>query len=168
MRLIRLFGAVVFVLLLVVAGSGSIRAQQSSTFTLLPGGVATITFDAFCTNFGLNFPNGVQAPNTLADDNIRGALGYVQQQGLTGDEANLIQVQNAIWQLQGSGNVQGGVNEQVVSAAQTPPQTPQGTSILDAAQSRQISMTVEAWQPVGEPVQIGQVTDNYFGRGTLR
>jgi hypothetical protein len=171
MRLVRLFGAMVLAALLASAGVKTAGAQQQNpTFTLLPGGTATMTFDAFCTNYGAAFPENVQAPNGLAQDNIRGALAYAQQQGLTSDEANLVQVQNAIWQLQGveAGAADGAVNQDVTNAGQTAPQAPQGTSVLDAAQANQVTVTVESWQSVGDPVQIGQVTDNYFGRGTLR
>jgi hypothetical protein len=142
---------------------------QNQSFTLRPGGTATITFEAFCTDFGKNFPANVQAPNAVAPDKIRAALAYAQSQGLTTDEAKAVQVQNAIWQLSGATGAPAGdaTAQQVVGAANTAPANPQGTSLIDAAKSGQVKLSVAGWQPLGSKVQIGQLNDYFYGRGTL-
>ena len=73
--------------LLLSMAAGSAHAQTSATtnFTLQPGGSATITFEAFCTNFGQKFPTSIQAPNGQAPDNLRGGLAYIQSNNLAGD-----------------------------------------------------------------------------------
>lgn len=165
----RRFGAALLVALLGVLGLGRAQAQPTQTFTLAPGGRATITFIAFCTNYGQNFPDQVQAPDGLADANIRGALAYIQQQGIGDREADALDAQYGIWRVQGvAGSPQGGqIANDVVSAAGTPVQEPQGTSLLDAAQSGQVQVAVASWQPLGQKVDLGTVNDYFYGRGTL-
>lgn len=167
------FGAIVAVALALLAfGSSAALAQTgqgAQTFTLQPNGTATVTFEAFCTNFGQKFPLSVQAPNAVAPDKIRGALAYIQSSNLSADTNKALEAQYAIWQLSGAtGSPAGGADAQaVVSAGNTAPANPQGTSVIDAAKSGQVTVSVASWQPIGDKVPIGAATDNFYGRGTL-
>jgi hypothetical protein len=169
MRLIRLMGAAIIAALIVLGSVGSARAQATETFTLQPGGRATITFEAFCTDFGLAFPASVQVPNALGEPAVRGAMAYIEQQGYAANEQNALEAQYGLWRAVGATNSpQGGqVASDVANAASSAPQDPQGTSLLQAAQAGQVRVTVTSWQPVGQPVAIGAATDNFYGRGTL-
>jgi len=156
---------------LIVAGVRVTQAQGTSTssFTLPAGGTATISFTAFCTNFGQKFPTAVQAPNAVAPDRIRAALAYIQAQNLYSDPQQALEAQYAIWQLAGAtGSPTGGATaQQVVQNATTAPANPQGTSLLDAVTSNQVSVTLASWAPIGQPVPIGNATDNFYGEGTV-
>jgi hypothetical protein len=170
MRLIRIAGALMLLALACATGANAALAQTSSqTFTLEPGGKATVTFEGFCTNFGQKFPTSIQAPNGLADDKVRGALAYIQSNNLAADVNKALDAQYAIWQLQGAtGSPAGGdTAKAVVSAASTAPTNPQGTSVVDAAKGGQVRVTLDTWQPIGDKVQIGSATDNFYGRGTV-
>jgi len=150
--------------------SHSALAQTApTTFTLQPGGRATITFEAFCTNFGQKFPQAIQAPNALGPDNIRAALAYIQSNNLAADPAKALEGQYAIWQLTGAtGSPAGGADAKaVVAAAASAPASASGTSVVDAAKANQVSVTLASWQPIGDKVQIGSAMDNFYGRGTL-
>jgi hypothetical protein len=161
-----------------VLGIQGARAQtgQSATgvetFRLAPGGRATVTFEAFCSQFGEAFPASVEAPSGTAPDNVRAALFYARQQGLTGSDQQALQVQYALWQLLGAVDSPRGeqaAQDVVAQAGTTPPAAPQGAvSVVEASQKGNVRLTVDSWQPVGQPVQITQTaTDNFYGRGTL-
>ena len=171
MRSIRIMGAVVALLALFGARGQTAQAQTGTaqSFTLQPGGRASVTFEAFCTNFGQKFPTSIQAPNTVAAHNIRGALAYIQGNNLAADPTKALEAQYAIWQLSGAtGSPAGGdPAKAVVNAATTVPANPQGTSVVEAAKAGQVSVAINSWQAVGTPVQIGSATDNFYGRGTL-
>jgi LPXTG-motif cell wall-anchored protein len=111
----------------------------------------------------------LQAPNAAADNNVRGALAYIQQNNLSADENKALEAQYGIWQLRGAtGSPAGGdVAKAVVNAGNTPPAAPQGTSLLDAAKAEQIRLTLGTWGPIGNPVPIGSASDNFYGRGNL-
>lgn len=175
MRLIRWAVIALLPALLFVVGAGRVGAQQGTqtggveTFTLAPGATATITFTAFCTEFGVDFPESVEAPSALAEQSIRNALAYIQSEGLD-DAANAEEVQYAIWQLSGAtDSPQGGqIAADVVAAAETALEEPaEGTSLLDAVTAGQVEVTLDSWEALGEPIQIGEVTDNFYGQGTL-
>jgi len=172
MRPIRILGASLLALLFSIAGTGAALAQtgqSNQSFTLQPGGRATITFEAFCTDFGKKFPLSIQMPNAVAEDNVRGALGYIQSNNLAADPTTALEAQYAIWQVRGATDSPAGGDQAktVANAASNPPVNPQGTSIVDAAKSGQVQVTVSSWQPVGDKVQLGPATDNFYGRGTL-
>lgn len=175
MRLIRWAVIALLPALMLVIGAGRVGAQQGTpdagveAFTLAPGGTATITFTAFCTEFGVDFPQNIEAPSGLAEDNIRSALAYIQSEGLD-DEANAEEAQYAIWQLSGAtGSPTGGqVAADIVAAAETALEEPaEGTSLLDAVEAGQVEVTLDSWQPSGEQIQIGDITDNFYGEGSL-
>jgi len=150
--------------------SHSALAQTApATFTLQPGGTATITFEAFCTNFGQKFPQAIQAPNALGPNNIQAALTYIQSNNLAADPAKALEAQYAIWQLTGAtGSPAGAADAKaVVAAAASAPASASGTSVVDAAKANQVSVTLTSWQPIGDQVQIGSAMDNFYGRGTL-
>lgn len=157
--------------LLLSMAAGSAHAQTSATtnFTLQPGGSATITFEAFCTNFGQKFPTSIQAPNGQAPDNLRGGLAYIQSNNLAGDPTTALDAQYGIWQLAGATNSPAGGDQAraVANAGGTPPANPTGTSVVDAAKSGQVTVTLDSWQAIGQPVAIGSATDNFYGRGAL-
>jgi len=152
-----------------LAGRSAFAQTTPATFTLQPGGTATITFEAFCTNFGQKFPQAIQAPNAVASDKIRAALAYIQSNNLAADPAKALEAQYAIWQLSGAtGSPAGGTDAKaVVAAAATAPANPSGTSIVDAAKANQVKVTLASWQPIGDKVQLGPAMDNFYGRGTL-
>lgn len=151
-----------------VAG-GTVHAQAPATFTIEPGGTATISYEAFCTNFGQKFPTTLQAPNAVAPAALQGGLAYIQTNNLGANEQQALEAQYGIWQLAGAtGSPQGGdVAKAVANAGKNAPSTPQGTSLLDAVKNNQVKLTLGTWTPVGNPVQIGSATDNFYGRGTL-
>jgi LPXTG-motif cell wall-anchored protein len=169
MRYVRLYLIVLMLGLMSGLGSPTALAQTGQSLTLGPGGKATISFTAFCLDFGVQFPANLQAPNALAEDKVRAALAYIQNNNLAADQTKALDAQYAIWQLRGAtGSPAGGAQAQaVVSAATTPPANPQGTSILDAAKANQVRLTVTAWQPIGNPVQLGAGSDHFYGQGTL-
>ena len=78
---LRILGAAALLALL-INGTSAVQAQSDAeAFTLQPGGTATISFEAFCTEFGEVFASGVQVPNALAprcgsgDVSLRGQYG---------------------------------------------------------------------------------------------
>lgn len=169
----RYLVAAMAVLLAVLAGSGrAAQAQTGKSFTLQPGGKATITFEAFCVNFGKLFPTAINGPDgTVAPDKVRAALEYAQSKGLTADSTQALQVEYAIWQLINTPNSPKGeaLAQDVIAAANAATVTnPQGTSILDAAKANQVTITLDAWQPIGEKQQItATASDHFYGRGQI-
>ena len=161
--------AAVALLLGAVAGSAHAQTSATTNFTLQPGGSATVTFEAFCTNFGQKFPISIQAPNGLASNNVRGGLAYIQSNNLAADQNAALEAQYGIWQLTGATNSPTGGDQSraVVNAGGTAPSNPDGTSVVDAAKSGQVTVTLDSWQAIGQPVAIGSTTDNFYGRGTL-
>src|SRR4051794_29426224 len=101
MRSIRSMGALLIIALFSLAGRSAFAQATPASFTLQPGGKATITFEAFCTNFGQKFPQTIQAPNAVAPDKIQAALAYIQSNNLAADPAKALEAQYAIWQLSG-------------------------------------------------------------------
>lgn len=168
MRILRWLG-VWFVVGLISLSAGLAHAQSAQTFTLQPGGKATVTFEAFCVDFGKKFPANLQGPSTKASDPVQAALAYAQSKNLTADEQQALQVQYAIWQLLNKGGPKGDATTQdVIANAKNPPAAPQGTSLLDAAQADQVKVTLNSWQPIGEKVAItAGATDHFYGRGQL-
>jgi hypothetical protein len=175
MRMLRLVGAITALGLLIGVSQTTARAQaQSQSFTLEPGGTAVVQFEAFCIEFGEEFPEtGLQAPNGVAPDPVRGALAYAQSRNLTANEQQALQVQYAVWRALGeTTSPQGDQTAQdVLANGTTAPAAPQGaTSVVDAARQNQVQITIDQFQPVGQPVQItpaSQATDNFYGRGQL-
>ena len=154
--------------LMTLVGSAFAQAKAPANFTLRPGGVATITFEAYCTEFGKFFPQSILTPTGIAPDKIRAALAYIQQQGLTADTDKALEANDAIWQLAGATRAPAGgtTTQDVLKNGTTPPTDPTGTSILDAASANQVKLTVASWQP-GPKAQILSATDSFYGRGTL-
>jgi LPXTG-motif cell wall-anchored protein len=152
-----------------LGGRSAFAQATPATFTLQPGGKATIAFDAFCTNFGQTFPQSIQAPNALAPDKIRAALVYIQNNNMAADPAKALDAQYAIWQLSGAtGSPAGGADAKaIIAAAATAPATPAGTSVVDAAKANQVKVTLVSWQAIGDKVPLGSATDNFYGQGTL-
>ena len=162
---------VAFVLMLLL-GHGQALAAPSKPFTLQPGGKATITFEAFCVNFGKLFPTAINGPDgTVAPDKVRAALEYAQDKGLTADSQQALQVEYAIWQLINTPNSPKGdaLAQDVITAANAASvANPDGTSILDAAKASQVTITLDSWQPIGEKQQItATASDHFYGRGQI-
>jgi LPXTG-motif cell wall-anchored protein len=169
----RLMRGIVSVLMavgvfMILAGSAVAQGNTPSSFKVSPGGVATITFEAYCTEFGKFFPQSILAPNGVASDKIRAALGYIQQEGLTADTDKALEANYAIWQLAGAARVPAGgtTTQDVLKNATTPPADPAGTSILDAVGASQVKLTLVSWE-AGPKVQILSATDSFYGKGTL-
>jgi hypothetical protein len=145
-------------------------AQTNRTFTLQPEGRATVTFIAFCTEFGDKYPGQIQLPNALAGPKVRAALQYIADNGLANDPKQALQGQYAIWTVLAQPAPAGDAQAQQVAAfaqANTVAE-PQGTSLLDAAQAGQVRLTLESWEPAGPVTQItATARDNFYGRGRL-
>jgi hypothetical protein len=146
--------------------------QQGEVFTLQPGASATVRFQGFCYQFGESFPSAVGAPTGLAEESIRAALTLARAQGLTGSDQDALEVQYAIWQLQGEQDAPAGgdVARDILNrsrTAQAP--APAGvTSLIDAAGAGQVRIEVTEFAAVGAPIQItDSATDNFYGRGSL-
>jgi len=169
MRHIRWMGVLLIVGMFSFVSHSAFAQTAPATFTLQPGGKATITFEAFCTNFGQKFPQTIQAPNAVGSDKIQGALAYIQSNNLAADPAKALEAQYAVWQLSGAtGSPAGGADAKaVVAAAATAPASASGTSVVDAAKANQVKVTLVSWQPIGDKVQLGSAMDNFYGRGTL-
>ncbi|NJN17532.1 MAG: hypothetical protein HC822_15305 [Oscillochloris sp.] len=169
-RSARFFGAIVVAVIAGLLGSGGVAAQETESFTLQPGGTATITFEAFCTNYGQNFPDQIEAPDALAQPELQKALAYIEEQGLAANAADALDAQYGLWRVIGAADSpQGGaIAANVVNAANTGIPAPSGTSLLDAVQAGQVTVSVASWEPIGQPVEIGDLTDHFYGRGTLR
>jgi hypothetical protein len=153
-----------------LAGLTPASAQPSQTFTLKPTGSATITFIAFCTEFGDKYPDQLQLPSELAKPEVRSALQYIADNGLARDTTRALQGQYAIWNLLGQSAPTGGaIAQQVVTYGRaTPVSDPQGTSLLDAAKAGQVRLTLQSWNPASAEVQITNTArDYFFGRGRL-
>jgi len=167
-RLIAVLLAFVFAL----GVGGAANAAPTKTFTLQPGGKATITFEAFCVNFGKLFPTGVNAPSgDVAPDKVRAALEYAQEKGLTADPKQALQVEYAIWQLGGTTNSPKGdtlAQDVIAAASSATVSDPQGVSILEAAKTNQITLTLDMWEAIGDKQQITPTaSDHFYGRGQL-
>jgi LPXTG-motif cell wall-anchored protein len=169
MRTKQLTGILLILGLFSLFGQSAIAQTSTGTFTLPPGATATISFEAFCTNFGQKFPLSIQTPNARAIDKIQSALMYIQRNNLASDPTKALEAQYAIWQLSGATNSPaGGTDAQaIVAAATTAPAASTGTSIVEAAQANQVTVTLASWQPIGNKVQLGAAMDNFYGRGTL-
>ncbi|HMQ33876.1 MAG TPA: hypothetical protein PKD53_24295, partial [Chloroflexaceae bacterium] len=156
-------------------GDQGAQGQQDAfaeSFTLEPGASATIGFEGFCYQYGEPFPAALSGPSGLAEGNIRSALALARSQGLTGSDQDALQVQYAIWQLQGQSNAPEGGELALRILNQTRaapgPTTPQGTSLVDAVTSGQVSVSVTEFGPVGERVEIAPgVNDTFYGRGRM-
>jgi hypothetical protein len=157
-------------------GMGSAFAQEETgqaltaeTFTLQPNGRATVNFEAFCNDFGAAFPQNIQLPSAVAQPEVRAAIAHIADEGYAGNNQDALDAQYGLWRVVGATNSpQGGdIAEGVVSAAGGNVPEPQGTSLLDAVQAGQVNVTLDSWQPLGEQVQIGALTDYFHGRGTL-
>jgi LPXTG-motif cell wall-anchored protein len=169
MRSVRWMGVLLILGMFSLAAPSAFAQTTPATFTLQPGGTATVTFEAFCTNFGLKFPQAIQAPNALGAEKLRSALAYIQTNNLAADPAKALEAQYAIWQLSGTtGSPAGGADARaVVAAASTAPANTQGISVVDAAKANQVKVSLVSWQPIGDKVQLGSAMDNFYGRGTL-
>lgn len=157
-------------LLTVLFGAPSAQAAAQQPFTLRPGGVATITFVAYCTEFGKFFPQTIVEPDgRVAQDQIRAVLSYIDQQGYSADEAQALEANIAIWELAGATRAPAGgdITRAVIANATTAPANPAGTSIFEAAAMRQVRIALASWAPIGDKVQILRATDHFYGQGTL-
>lgn len=146
-------------------------AQTTQAFTLAPNGRATITFEAFCMDFGGAFPAALQAPNGLASNDLRGGLAYIQANGISGQGAKALQAQYGLWRLAGAQGAPNGdaTADAVVNARGSVPQPPaNATSLLDAANNNQVALQITSWVPAGQAVEITPgSSDHFYGRGTL-
>lgn len=145
-------------------------AEPNRAFELKIGGRATITFIAFCTEFGDKYPAQLTLPSDLAKPEVRAALQYIADNGLASDQTRALQGQYAIWNLLNQPAPAGdALAQQVVSYARANKVSdPQGSSLLDAARSKQVRLTLQSWEPASPVVRITpSASDNFYGRGTL-
>lgn len=168
----RLVGAAVALALLVYFGIGTASAQQApSTFTLQPGGTAVVSYQAFCTEFGKIFPDGIQGPSgSVAPAAAQAAMSYGISKGYDKDGQQALQLQYGIWQALGTTTAPTGdaTAQDIATNGKTPPANPQGTSVLDAFKANQIKLTLNSWAPIGPKVAItSTATDNFYGGGQL-
>lgn len=158
------------VALVVMASAAPAAAQPSQTFTLQPSGKATVTFVAFCTEFGDTYPDQLQLPTDVARPEVRAALQYIADNGLANDNARALQGQYAVWNLLGQPAPAGDATaQQVVTFARASTVTdPQATSLLDAAKAGQVRLTLQGWEPAGPVTQITTTArDHFYRRGRL-
>lgn len=169
MRLVRWSGLLIVIALCSFSGQAAFAQTSTQTFTLPPNGKATITFQALCVNFGKKFPTAINGPSTVSSNPVQAALSYAQSKGYLANEQQALEVQYAIWQLLNQGGPQGGtITREVVAQAQNPPAPPQGTSLIDAVKANQVKVSINSWQPNGQPVQIAPgATDHFYGQGKL-
>jgi hypothetical protein len=168
----NLFRMLVVLLLLLNVIPSTVRAAEtpSRTFTLQPTGKATISFFAFCTEFGDKYPDELELPSDLATPEVRSALQYIADNGLANDTNQALQAQYAIWNLLGQPAPSGdALAQQVMAYAQANPVSdPQATSLLAAASAGQVSLSLQSWDPASPTVQItATATDHFYGRGRL-
>jgi len=168
---LRRSAAVLFaVVLLIGAGGQAAQAQSNQTFTIPAGGRANVNFEGFCIDFGGSFPRALRAPSERVSNDLRGALAYIQSNGLSGTTAKAVQAEYGIWRVAGArGSPRGDATaDAVVNARGNVPADPQNaTSILDAARAGRVSLETISWGSVGAPVDIAGARDNFYGRGTL-
>jgi hypothetical protein len=146
------------------------QALAQQPFTLLPGGSATISFEAYCTEFGKLYPQQILPPTgDLATDDIRAALDYIGQNDLGADTTTALDANYAIWALTGAQGLPtpSATTQDVLDNATTAPADPAGTSIFEAADDGKVTVTLGEWSPASDKVQILSATDNFYGRGTL-
>lgn len=145
--------------------------NAETTFRLGPGGSATITFVAYCTEFGKFFPQQIQAPSgDVAPDSIRAALAYINGLGIADDNAKALEANFAIWQIAGAQRATGGgtLTQDIKDNAKTAPAAPAGAlSVLDAQRDGKATITLDSWAPIGPKAQILSASDNFYGRGTV-
>ncbi|HEX6290719.1 MAG TPA: hypothetical protein VFZ66_16130 [Herpetosiphonaceae bacterium] len=169
---VRLAWVALLALLSMVAWGSTASAQNTNanqTFTLVPGGKATIDFQSFCIDYGKKFPEQVGLPPTnVADPTVVGALNNALAKGYTGSSAR--EVQLAIWKARGATDAPqpGNVGNEIAQNLQQPA-APQGaTSVIDALKNNQIKMTAGSWQGIGEKLKIGATDDFYQGQGQIQ
>lgn len=166
-NLVRML-AVALVTVFVGAGVAGAQAETAATktFTLQPGGKATVSYEAFCLDFGKKFPGSVNAPNGVADAKIQNALYYALTKGYQSSEA--LDLQYAIWELTEAQSVpQSGPVAAEIKAATAAAPALAGTSVLDAVRDNKLKLTMNSWSPIGDKVDLGLLTDNFYGQGQL-
>ena len=168
----RLLSRVLVALFMVFGALGvhSAAAQDAATqsFTLQPGGTATVDFEAFCVDFGKDFPEDLTGATGLAPDDVRNVLFYALQNNLATTEP--VQVQAAIWQITEGQTLQqsGDITQQIVDNIDGVAIPELGaTSVLDAVGSGDVTLTMNSWDPQGDKIDIGTLNDNYYGSGQL-
>lgn len=169
MRTTRIL-TLLFAALAALASVTPVAAQPGRTFTLQPGGKATVSFIAFCTEFGDKYPDQLLLPTDVARPEVRAALQYIADNGLANDPARALQGQYAIWTVLGQPAPAGDATaQQVVAFARANTVTdPQGTSLLNAAKAGQVRLTLQGWEPASPVTQITtSARDHFYGRGRL-
>ncbi|HJZ49568.1 MAG TPA: hypothetical protein VKE41_20465 [Roseiflexaceae bacterium] len=171
----RLGAIMLLVMLLLVGGApGPALAAGPGAFVLPARGSVVIRFVAFCRDFGGRFPRaiGLPASDRLAPAQVRGALGYIRDNGLA-QSGTALQSQYAIWELQGVSGLptDNATSQAVLGAADTPPGDPANASSIAEEGYLSGAWTLEllSWKPQGNPVKIaGGVSDFFYGVGELR
>lgn len=155
----------------VLAGAGVTFAQTAdvtatSTFTIQPGGKATISYEAFCLDFGPKFPATVKAPNCVVAPEVQNAMYYALTKGYQSSQP--LELQYAIWELRGAQNTpKSGATAAEIKAATTTAPALAGTSVLDAVRDNKVKLTLDSWEPIGDKVNLGGASDHFYGKGQL-
>jgi hypothetical protein len=160
--------AVALITAFVGFGVASAQAETAATktFTLQPGGKATVSYEAFCLDFGKKFPGSVNAPSGVADAKIQNALYYALSKGYQSSEA--LDLQYALWELTEAKDVpQSGPVAAEIKAATTAAPALGATSVLDAVRDNKVKLTMNSWSAIGDKVDLGAATDNFYGKGQL-
>ena len=158
-------------LLLALIGGSAAQAQSNvanQSFTLAPGGKATVDFESFCIDYGKKFPDQVGLPPTnVADPAVTGALNNALAKGYTA--SNPKEVQYALWKARGATGAPQptSVGNEIAQNLQQPAAPAGATSIIDAIKSNQVKATAGSWQGIGEKLTINNFQDNFQGRGQL-
>jgi hypothetical protein len=162
----------VFAILAAFVWNSPAAAQNTvanQSFTLAPGGKATIDFESFCIDYGKRFPNQVGLPpSNVADPALVGALNNALNKGYTGNNAR--EVQLAIWKARGATAAPqpSGIGNEISQDLQQPAPPQGATSVIDAIKSNQIKLTAGSWGGIGEKITINGNEDFYQGRGQLQ
>jgi|GEM_PF-3278066 len=170
MRRLEYWGTTVLLIITVVTW-GAVAAQDDpskASFTLEPGGTATIEFESFCLDYGKQFPNEIGLPlSDTAGEAVKGVLNYAVTQGYASSDPK--EAQFAIWDARGAvGAPQTGTIGSEILQNANPSTIPDGAiSVIDALNNQQLTATTGSWGGVGEQLRIGDQDQYFKGKGEL-
>ncbi len=142
--------------------------SPSDAFTLQPGGSATISFESFCLDYGLQFPSSVGLPQaSTVDPSVVSALNYAISRGYTASQTE--EAQLAIWTARGAPGVPSleAAGQDITANLGAAPVVPAGaTSIVDAIANNQVAATLLSFGSTGK--RLSFIDDSFQGQGELK
>ncbi len=184
MKQIRLLFVVTLMASLLLATAGA-HAQEpgdivlGETSVVVPAnGEATIPFETFCLDFGLDFPSALGAPDGRASDDVLQIVKTALENDVA--ESNTLATQLAIWSLREGQSIEelypdteieaAGAAETLLTDAEgaeiSPLRTDQGISLTDAVADGTIEATSTDFRFV-ETDMVRPDDRPYHGAGTL-